>query len=123
MTALLALAASWLLPPIVDDVGAGAAITGIVVLVHAHALDFRTKSARDKMPIGLLARQIRARQQVRHADGDRQSLTRVEQPKIILFGQWPVSRGTEFDEAIAGAGLTARSIVTHREGRNAAAAV
>ena len=34
------------LPPVIDDVGAVAAIAGIVVPVHAHALDFRAETGR-----------------------------------------------------------------------------
>src|SRR6478736_1486619 len=61
------------LPPIVQNVDAGAAIAGVVVLVHRHALDLRAVSARDKVPIGLVARHVRARQHFRHADCGRQS--------------------------------------------------
>jgi hypothetical protein len=47
------------LSPIVDDVDAGAAIAGIVLPVHGHALNFGAKSAGDKVPIGFLARHVR----------------------------------------------------------------
>src|SRR6185295_1094072 len=72
-----------MLSPIVDDVGAGAAIAGIVLSVHGHALNFAAKSAGDEIPIGFVACHVRTSQQVRHAGSDRQSLARVEQPKIV----------------------------------------
>src|SRR5258706_5276452 len=83
--------APWMLSPIVDDIGAGAAIAGIVLPVHGHALNFGPKSAGDEVAIGFLACHVRTSQQVRHAGSDRQSLTRVEQPKIIVFGRSPVA--------------------------------
>jgi hypothetical protein len=40
-----------MLLPIVDDVGAGAAIAGIVLPVHGHARNFGAKSAGDQMTL------------------------------------------------------------------------
>src|SRR4030081_1290151 len=89
----------WMLSPIVDDVRAGAAIAGIVLPVHGHTLNFGAKSAGDEMPIGFVTCHVRTSQQFRHAGGDRQSLARVEQPKIIVFGRSPVADCTEFNQA------------------------
>ena len=50
---------------------------------------------------------------------DRQSLTRVEQPKIVVFGRSPVADCTEFNEASVCAGFAAWPVVTHRERRDA----
>src|SRR6266481_3119282 len=111
--------AYWMLSPIVDDVGAGAAIAGIGICVHGHALNFAAKSAGDEMAIGFLACHVRTSQQVRHAGSDRQSLARVEQPKIIVFGRSPVADCTEFNEASVCAGFAAWPVVTHREPSNA----
>ena len=108
-----------MLSPIVDDVGAGVAIAGIVMPVHGHALNFGAKSAGDEMPIGFVACHVRTSQQVRHAGSDRQSLARVEQPKIIAFGRSPVADCTEFNEASVCAGFAAWPVVTHRERRDA----
>ena len=58
--------ADWTLPPIVDDVGAGAAIAGIVVPMHGDALDFCAKPPSDKMQISLVAGHVRTSQQGRH---------------------------------------------------------
>ena len=98
------------------------AIAGIVLPVHGHALNFGAKSAGDEMPIGFVARHVRTSPQVRHADGDRQSLAGVEQPKIIVFGRPPVADRCEFNEARVGAGLAAWPIVTYRKSSNAAGA-
>jgi hypothetical protein len=48
-----------ILPPIVDDEDAGAAITGIIMPMHGHALGFCAKSASNKMSIGFVPRHIR----------------------------------------------------------------
>ncbi len=97
------------------------AIAGIVLPVHGHALNFAPKSAGDEMPIGFVACHVRASQQVRHAGSDRQSLTRVEQPKIVVFGRSPVADCTEFNEASVCAGFAAWPVVTHRERHDATA--
>jgi hypothetical protein len=57
------------LTPIVDDIYAGTTITGIVIPVHGHALDFRAESARDKSPIGFVPRHIGTRQNAPHSNG------------------------------------------------------
>jgi len=106
------------LSPIVDDVGAGAAIAGIVLPVHVHALNFGAKSAGNEMPIGFVARHVRTGQQSRHADSDRQSLARVEQAKIIVFGRPTVADRTKFNEASVCASFAAWPVVTHRERRD-----
>src|SRR5206468_8233834 len=103
------------LSPIVDDVGAGAAIAGIVIPVHGYTQNLGAKSAGDEMPIGFVACHVRTSQQVRHADSDRQSLARVEQSKIIAFGRSPVVDCTEFDEASVCAGFAAWPVVTDRK--------
>jgi hypothetical protein len=87
--------------------------------VHGHALNFGAKSAGDEMPIGFVACHVRTSQQVRHAGSDRQSLARVEQPKIIVFGRSPVADCTEFNEASVCAGFATWPVVTHRERRDA----
>src|SRR6516162_2657445 len=110
-----------MLSPIVDDVSARAAITGIVALVHGNALDFSSKSAFNKMPIGLMTRHISAGQQVWHARGNRQSLACVEQAKVILLGRRSVANRTKFNEAVACAGLAAGPIVADRKCYNVAA--
>jgi hypothetical protein len=48
------------LSPIVDDIGAGAAIAGIVLPVHVHAPNLDAKSAGDEMSIGFMARYVHA---------------------------------------------------------------
>ena len=87
--------------------------------MHGHALNFAAKSAGDEMPIGFVACHVRTSQQVRHAGSDRQSLARVEQPKIVVFGRSPVADCAEFNEASVCAGFAAWPVVTHRERRDA----
>jgi len=54
--------------------------------MHCYALNFCSKTTRNKQPVSLSARHFGAGQQVRHANRDRQSLTGVEQANIVLFG-------------------------------------
>jgi hypothetical protein len=56
------------------------------------------------MPIGFVARHVRASQQVRHA-GSCQSLARVEQPKVVIFGRSSAASCTEFNKAGVCAGF------------------
>ena len=87
--------------------------------MHGHAQNFAAKFAGDEMPIGFMARHVRTSQQVRHAGSDRQSLARVEQPEIVVFGRSSVANCTEFNEAGVCAGFAAWPVVTHRERHDA----
>src|ERR1700745_2871809 len=89
------------LSPIVEYVDPGNAIAGLVRAVHRHTLDHRAETARQHLAVGFLAREIDARQHVRHAGMARDHGNGVEQSPKALSGARPRPDCGELCEAAA----------------------
>src|SRR6516225_9064887 len=93
------------LSPIVENKEPRGTVTGLVRPVHRHALDHCPEAARQHLPIGSLAPEIDAGQDIRHAGFTRVPGAGIEQRAEPVFGPRARPYRAEFDETTAFAGF------------------